>query len=91
MRLTKKDKYGLYIDDNCIVPQSNDIITKLGQLEDIEERLIKYKDFGLNSLVALFDKLTDEDIEYVIQRALKRKKNIGKKFVMNNKGESELL
>ena len=39
MRLTEKDKYGLYVDNNCIVPQSNDIITKLGQLEDIEEEL----------------------------------------------------
>lgn len=39
MRLTEKDKYGLYVDNNCIVPQSNDIITKLGQLEDVEDEL----------------------------------------------------
>lgn len=39
MRLTKKDKYDLYVDNICIVPQSNDIITKPGQLEDIEEEL----------------------------------------------------
>lgn len=38
MRLTTNEN-GLYVDNNCIVPQSNDIITKLGQLEDIEEEL----------------------------------------------------
>ena len=37
MRLTTNEN-GLYIDNDCIVPQSNDIITKLGQLEDIMEK-----------------------------------------------------
>lgn len=37
MRLTKNEN-GLYVDNNCIVPQSNDIITKLGQLEDVLEK-----------------------------------------------------
>ena len=39
MRLTNKTKDGLYFDKHCIVPQSNDIIDKLGQLEDIEDEL----------------------------------------------------
>ena len=38
MRLTKNDN-GLYFDDDCICPQTNDIIDKLGQLEDIEDEL----------------------------------------------------
>lgn len=36
MRLTTNEN-GLYVDNNCIVPQSNDIITKLGKYEDIDE------------------------------------------------------
>lgn len=51
MRLTTNVN-GLYVDNNCIVPQSNDIITKLGILEDIEQ------EFGID-LVILFKAITN--------------------------------
>lgn len=52
------------------------ILEKLGQLEDIEERLLKYKDVGINGLIDLFKNLTDEDIEYIVQLAFKKRKII---------------
>lgn len=38
MRLTTNEN-GIYVDYDCIIPQTNDIIDKLGQLEDIEDEL----------------------------------------------------
>lgn len=49
---------------------------KLGQLEDIEERLSKYKDIGICGLINLFKNLTDEDIEYIVQLAFKKREII---------------
>lgn len=47
---------------------------KLGRLEDIEERLSKYKEIGINGLINLFENLTDEDIEYIVQLTFKKRK-----------------
>lgn len=72
MRLTKKyddGSYGLEKVD-CEMEK------KLGQLEDIEERLSKYKDIGIGGLVDLFKNLTDEDIEYIVQLSFKKRKII---------------
>lgn len=51
-----------------------DSVQKLGQLEDIEERLSKYKDVGIYGLIDLFKSLTDEDIECIVQLAFKKRK-----------------
>lgn len=79
MRLTKKEK----IKELTTLKEHNVLMTdndykelKLGQLEDIEERLKKYKELGINGLIDLFDNLTDDDIEYIVQLAFKKRKII---------------
>ncbi len=80
MRLTKdfdnKFGYELLADNpNTSIEQDiSNAVQKLGQLEDIEDRLLKYKEIGINGLVDLFKNLTDEDIEYIVQLSFKEHK-----------------
>ena len=64
------------IEYDTIEQYKCDAYNKLGQLEDIEERLGKYKEIGINGLIDLFNKLTDDDIEYIVQLVFKKKGDI---------------
>ena len=66
----------VYTSDTRLTPSFASVEQKLGQLEDIEDRLEKYKDIGINGLIDLFKNLTDEDIEYIVQLAFKEHKII---------------
>ena len=70
-RFTKKA--GKHYECDKIVCKA---IDKLGELEDIEERLSKFEEVGISGLVDLFSNLTDEDIEYVVQLAFKKRERI---------------
>ena len=67
MRLTEKYDDGSY----GIKKVDCEVEKKLGQLEDIEDRLAKYSEIGITGLVDLFNHLTDEDIEYIVQMSFK--------------------
>lgn len=81
MRLTKRigyfnenPIYSIIAEPKEAFVELNKAVQKLGQLEDIEERLSKYKEIGIDGLIDLFKNLTDEDIEYVVQLAFKKRK-----------------
>ena len=83
-RLTEKNI--TYVVSSACVDEIPDIIegkkyigsaiTKLGQYEDIDDRLKKYKEFGMDSLITLFSKLTDDDIERIVQMTFKERRKV---------------
>lgn len=44
---------------------------KMLEIDRIEERLSKFKEIGVDGLVSLFNNLTDEDLERVVQMSFK--------------------
>ena len=50
------------------------IVNKLGQLEDIEDRLSRFSDIGIDGLITLFKNLDEDDLEFIVQRAFKSRR-----------------
>ena len=81
MRLTEKPnkEYDLYhikeqeteYQEDCDFTEA---LEKLGQLEDIEDRLSRFSDIGIDGLITLFKNLNEDDLEFIVQRAFKSRR-----------------